>query len=180
VTHIIRIELSGERKHVRDTLIHKFLEEPQGSGDYRYIVENTPNGDVEIIRPTRLNKGVDFAVQLRDFEFRLFKSNGHRLAVADKCRPKHDDILAILDKLKEASPTYDLVRITINEIYEKSDADYALLDGIQIFHDLAQKPISAHAVCAIIKWLFIEQDVTYWTGLGRTMFYESIKLRGLL
>ena len=30
-------------------------------------------------------------------------------------------------------------------------------------------------ICKCIKWLFIEQDITYWNWSGRNMLYNGIK-----
>jgi hypothetical protein len=179
MTHVLRFELSGERKQVRDSLVYKFLEEPQGSGDYKYIVESTPDGDVELIRPTRLNKGVDFAIQLSGFEFRNRRSNGHKLPIGIRGRPTHDDIYYLLNAFK-GSAGYKIIQNAIHEIYALNHTDYGVLDQFKFHHDIAQKEISAHSTCALIKWLFIEQDITYWTGLGRDMLYGALKERGLL
>jgi hypothetical protein len=34
---------------------------------------------------------------------------------------------------------------------------------------------SSELIFECVKWLFEEQDVTYWNYSGRTMFYNAIK-----
>jgi len=35
--------------------------------------------------------------------------------------------------------------------------------------------LPADAVLRLLKWLFIEQDLTYWNNSGRRMFMQAIK-----
>lgn len=37
------------------------------------------------------------------------------------------------------------------------------------------KGYHSEIILECIKWLFIEQDITYWHYSGRKMFYDSIK-----
>lgn len=40
--------------------------------------------------------------------------------------------------------------------------------------------LSCEEACLAIKWLWIEQDVTYWNFSGRAMLYQSLKEQGLI
>ena len=40
--------------------------------------------------------------------------------------------------------------------------------------------IEIEGILKIVKWLFLEQDVTYWNYSGRAMLYQSLKDNGLV
>ena len=42
-----------------------------------------------------------------------------------------------------------------------------------------QSGVSIEAILKAIKWLFIEQDITYWNWSGRQMLYSALKERNL-
>ena len=37
-----------------------------------------------------------------------------------------------------------------------------------------QNGLPTDLILKVLKWLFIEQDITYWNRSGRDMFYNSI------
>ena len=40
--------------------------------------------------------------------------------------------------------------------------------------------IEIEGILKIVKWLFLEQDVTYWNYSGRGMLYQCLKDNGLV
>lgn len=131
----------------------------------RYYVENLENGKrIYIERPTFLNKGCDFVIYAEDV---ITCKNGN-----DKA-PSHDDIIKDI-KLKKDTLTpydYDQLLLAIKSIYDTEDFAKAIkyvskLPTIGWNYDLLLK---------LLRWLFIEQDITYWAGDGRNMLYKAIK-----
>ena len=47
--------------------------------------------------------------------------------------------------------------------------NFTILTGIEI-----------EGILKLVKWLFLEQDVTYWNYSGRAMLYQSLKGNGLV
>lgn len=163
------------RKEFRDNLILEFLKEKPGIGKkelsskYKYYVESLKNGErIYLSRPTNLNKGMDFTVHLEKTEFR---EKG-----AYKDRPKHQEIIEdLIQKKLENSCEYEKVSKVLNKLYncefvnEEEYSNIYFSNGIDI-----------EGILKITKWLFIEQDVTYWNHSGRGMLYQSLKDNGLV
>ena len=67
--------------------------------------------------------------------------------------------------------TTELMRM-IKEVYEcRSPSEVAKEHPNLKF----EKGLSVELVLKVLKWLFIEQDVTYWNYDGRTMLFSAIK-----
>jgi hypothetical protein len=165
-------------------LVRKFLLEKPGTGTglgcskYQYIVDQSLDGaTIYLIRPAGLNNGIDFIIHLSGFNFKTHKSNGHRLPEAQKTNPSYKDIIEILKHFKnEKKNEYRLISENIVRTYKCEDIKYiAKMSKIRIFHKSAQNYISAETICLVIKWLFIEQDLTYWNYSGRAMFLKALK-----
>lgn len=165
------IILTGNnRRDIRNNLINIFLEENAGTGkgefssNYIYNVETLKNGKrVQLRRPTFLNKGMDFTIHLENTEFR------NKGSFRDK--PKHEEIINdLLLKKQENIFEYEKVRTIINQIFicknvsQEEYEDIFFTSGIEI-----------EGILKVIKWLFIEQDITYWNYSGRYMLYHSLK-----
>ena len=56
----------------------------------------------------------------------------------------------------------------IDEIYFCNEIN------IQNFKDTINN-IQIETILKLIKWLFIEQDITYWNFSGRNMLYKGLK-----
>ena len=163
------------RKEFRDNLILEFLKEKPGMGKkelsskYKYYVESLKNGKrIYLSRPTNLNKGMDFTVHLEKTEFRV--------KGAYKDRPKHQEIIEdLVQKRIENSFEYEKVKKILNKLYNcefVNEEEYS-----NIYFEMG---IEIEGILKIVKWLFLEQDVTYWNYSGRAMLYQSLKDNGLV
>lgn len=164
----------GTRREIRNQVIMKFLDEEPGTGKgkncskYIYYVENLKNGNkIYLRRPASLNKGVDFTVHIENIKFR------HK-GVVDM--PSHANIIEDLKlKLFESPNEYDKVRDIINKLYNCEEVTESEYNKIRFKQG---HPIDA--ILKSIKWLFIEQDVTYWNWSGRGMLYSALKDNNLV
>lgn len=164
------------RKQIRDFVISEFLLEAAGTGTgsnsskYIYTVESLSNkGKILLKRPAGLNKGMDFTVHVDGVVFG--KGRG---IVPD--RPKHDHIIADLEAKFVANPvSYQNIKFMLNDVFNcktitpQQCTNYHISAGI----------LTTEQVVMATKWLFIEQDVTYWNNSGRAMFYNALKSRQL-
>ena len=159
---------SQERVALRNELISEFLGELPGTGkgdltsQYEYIVEKLNCGnEVYISRPATLNKGFDFTVHVRGIQFRAGR-------LADM--PRHSDIVEDIEqKLKENPSLKNDLRDSIDLLYRCKNVPDNLINALSFK--------SGHHIEVIlysIKWLFIEQDITYWNWSGRNMFYSKL------
>jgi hypothetical protein len=171
----IRLNLQGnDRKTIRDNLIIEFLKEEPGTGSgdlstkYYYYVETT-GSDIYIYlnRPARLNKGMDFEVHADNVKFDNESESGR---TTKSSRPSHKTILTDLKRKKEENPEeYVKMKVLIDKIY-----------NCEIVADQHMRELNFNSghhpelILKIIKWLFIEQDMTYWNWSGRAMFYSGI------
>ena len=91
--------------------------------------------------------------------------------------PRHDSIFYPLSLIKNISITdFDLFQVAIDKIYF-CEVPTNLLQQSQ-FQSLNNKYIDGveyETLLKVIKWLFIEQDITYWNFTGRKMFYDGLK-----
>ncbi len=170
------IEISGcmSRQEIRKKLILTFLEEEPGFGtgsnasQYKYYAETLSDGrHVFLWRPAMLNKGLDFVVNVEDYTFysdKICPNGKYRKLPA----PAHHNIISDLrDKKRENPLKYDKLKCEIRKIFEiqpynKQPASFT--GGMPV-----------EMLLAVIKWLFIEQDVTYWNFSGRSMLMERIE-----
>lgn len=170
---IKQLSVSGDRASIRKQVIVAFLDENPGTGcgedcsKYIYEVELLASGNkVFLKRPAALNKGVDFEVHVQGIMFRPA-----RLVTM----PSHKNIFQDLSaKQKENPLEYERVKNILNRLYtcqDVSEADYRSLNFTSGH--------SIETVLKAIKWLFIEQDVTYWNWSGRYMLYSGLKERDL-
>lgn len=130
----------------------------------RYYVETLRNGKrIYIERPTFLNKGCDFVLYAEDV---ITCKNGN-----DKA-PSHNDVLRDLTIKRRALTTEQYTKLleAIKCIYElkpyaEAEAHICKLPQVNWDYELLLK---------LLRWLFIEQDITYWAGDGRKMLYTAI------
>lgn len=153
------------RAYMREELVHLFLKENPGTGKglesatYRYNVERAGDKIIYILRPAMLNYGFDFTVHVENAKFR---PKG-----AFKDRPKHKEIHTLLESLHQTSEGKE-IKPYIEDVYYCRVPDYRKIAGISI------DGYSAELLLKTIKWLFLEQDITYWNFSGRAMFYGGI------
>lgn len=165
----IEFSLQGKnRKELKDKTILKFLEEKEGYWKdnkkhvtkYKYFVEKLKDGRrVFLLRPTFLNKGIDFQVWVE-------KMDGSE----DK-RPSHKDVFKDLEVKKEENPNgFKLLIKAIDMVWNCEEPDKVLKEITLNF----KNGFTSEMLLKILKWLFIEQDITYWNYDGRTMLRMAI------
>jgi hypothetical protein len=158
-------EFQKERSELRKEIINIFLEEKPGTGRgdeasrYHYIVKEVDNFVVYLKRPAQFNNGFDFTVNVEGVNF-----NPQGKATT---RPTHQNVIDdLIAKQKENPILFDELKEQICLIYSCQPVvkdDFAFTVGI-----------NSMVLLECIKWLFIEQDVTYWNYSGRSMFYNGI------
>lgn len=178
-TNTILLTIKGDRVSVRRKLLLKIGQEEAGTGTkkqasrYIYRVEKTRDGYwVELHRPAFLNKGIDFTVRIPGVQFNESKAKHWRHV------PRHKDIASILRALKSKHGTakYAMISKAISDIYKCQDRKR--LPNMRVEY-LSQ---SLHVDVALLslKWLFIEQDLTYWNFSGRAKLFEELQKQGLV
>lgn len=171
-TFVIYTLKSTERKAVRDEIITLFLDEIPGKGvgdlcsNYVYTVDSYGDYDIYLKRPAILNKGFDFTVHISGM---LFKKN------RTYSKPSHNDIVDVLMSVRDdIGMDYDIIK---NEIWNLYRYNTCNLDLVSDFYFLdytgEERPIAI--ILLAIKWLFIEQDMTYWNWSGRAKLYSHLK-----
>lgn len=162
------------RAQMRLDLISRFMTEQPGSGTgdlatrYTYNVESLGgNYTVYLKRPTRLNKGFDFTVNISGLSFMKNRRYSH---------PEHDDIIKALSECKNNfSAVYqNKIKPKIQDIYDCKKVNLTSLSGAT-FTDYLQTRHPIEIILLAIKWLFMEQDCAYWNYSGRAMFYNKLR-----
>ncbi len=158
----------SSRKELRDFVVKTFLEEKGGYRKdgvkhvtrYKYFVEKLHDGRrIFLLRPTFLNKGIDFQVWVEKFE-----------GGQDK-RPSHKDILQdIRAKLTENKAEAIKLLEAIREVWNCKEPEKALETHRFNF----ENGFPVELLLKALKWLFIEQDITYWNYDGRAMLFSAI------
>lgn len=141
----------SNKKDIRTYLLKTWSNEAEAI-QFRYFVETLSDGKrIYLERPAHLNKGCDFVIKVEDL---ICFKNGH-----DK-PPKHDDLLKYIkdNKLKISN-----LKKELKDIY---DCKNITRKFINIEHEIILK---------LSKWFFIEQDITYWAGLGRAKLWQAIQ-----
>jgi hypothetical protein len=173
---------STSRVGIRNELVQLFLNENCGTGTkeltskYNYTVEcttiNNLTYSIILKRPAYLNKGFDFIVSFPDYNFNegLKKKNGSNANRTNA--PSHTHISNDLRNKKAENPVeYLKLKALIDRIYNCEnieDSEFASLNAT------FATGLPPEIVLKLIKWLFIEQDVTYWNFSGRAMLYGHI------
>lgn len=171
--------ISYSREDARKQVVLFFLEEKFGTGNkelcskYEYIVESYNEYKVILNRPAPLNKGFDFIVNIHEL---YFKGNSKR----KHSNPSHSDIISALREVKNtvSEEDYKKVKQTIMKIFKLEDFDIHETDNLSFTDaDGIKRPIAI--VILAIRWLFIEQDITYWNWSGRSMLMNKLLEEGL-
>lgn len=163
---------SSDRQTMRKTLISIMLDEMPGNGTgdlsrhYQYNVESYGKYGIFLKRPTRLNKGFDFTVNTKGIWFKKNRRYSN---------PTHQDIINALRECKSNNPDeYESVKCKLTSIYYCEDIDTSLPLNLSFSdYEGSQHPIEV--IILAVKWLFIEQDCTYWNYSGRAMFYSELE-----
>ncbi|GAB7258299.1 hypothetical protein [Polaribacter sp. OB-PA-B3] len=162
-------KFSNDRSEIRKEIINIFLDEKPGTGKgnetskYDYITKVLKNGcKVYLRRPAQFNNGFDFTLNVTDTNFNS--------GIKDKrstTRPAHGHIIDDLKaKLNEDRELYTSLFKQVTNLYNCKTLTNDNFD-FKTGH-------STELILECIKWLFIEQDVTYWNYSGRTMFYNAL------
>ncbi len=176
-THICNYKLpDGNRQQKRQALISCFLNEEPGSGRgdnasrYQYNVESYGDYGIFLKRPTQLNKGFDFTVNIQGMYFKKNRRYSN---------PSHNDIFTALICCKNECPNeYGAVKEAIISIYECNDIDLSHINAYFFDCEGLTRPIQI--ILLAIKWLFMEQDCAYWNYSGRRMLFEGLADRNLI
>lgn len=154
------------RGQARRALIRRFLTEESGQGQaelasrYEYFVE-TLSDDRRIFlrRPASLNKGFDFEIWVQKWKKGTDGRPSHRLILRDLRR-----------KMRQNPRKYTALNRGIDKVYRLHEPDI-ILGKL----DLRFKSgYSAELLLKVLKWMFIEQDITYWNWSGRAMLKNGI------
>ncbi|PIV16414.1 MAG: hypothetical protein COS42_10145 [Flavobacteriales bacterium CG03_land_8_20_14_0_80_35_15] len=161
--NIPNIEQFNNKVDIRNYLLNQWIiERPQTK--YRYFVETLSNGNrIYLERPGRLNKGCDFVIFI---ENHIFFNNGN-----DK-PPKHDFILEDI-KYKKANLTNQEFNNLINSITDIYNC-LPINTALNYIINQRQTGENYELILKTLRWLFIEQDITYWAKSGRQMLYNGI------
>lgn len=177
--HTILYSLTGNtRKSIREELVALFLREKSGLDldldgtrpTYKYIVENFQPYDIYLQQPANLNKGFDFTVNVDTIYFKKKHKN-----------PSHADIVNILKAYKTQNDNiYQNIQNLISQIYYCQNINInSLTHNLPLFVNYDGEQFSIAIILYCIKWLFIEQDITYWNYSGRNMLFSHLQNNGL-
>lgn len=168
---------AGDRNIKHSAIVNLFLNEQAGTGTgdlathYRYNVEFWQRYIIYLKRPTRLNKGFDFQVNVDGLSF---IRSGRAYTY-----PTHDDICCLLNTAKRDFPNeYPTVMRSISDIYNCVDLPLPSMNVHITDTNGVRHPVQP--VLLTIKWLFMEQDYAYRNYSGRAKFYNEIAKRGLV
>lgn len=167
---------NGNRASMRENLIQNFLHESPGTGKgdnasrYQYNVEQFANYGIYLRRPTQLNKGFDFTVNING----LFFKKRRRYT-----NPSHQDIIDALTECKTNFPNiYPTIAQQLQQIYNCQPI--TLIRTGATFSDFEGNKHPIEIILLAVKWLFMEQDCAYWNYSGRAMFYSALQDNSLL
>lgn len=156
----------SSRNDLRTEIINLFLKEIPGTGKgnltsrYKYIVKRKGKHEIYLSRPAQFNNGFDFTLNVSNINF---NPNGRSTT-----RPTHRNIIDDLTLKKQSNNKfYKELKSQIDRIYN------CQLPTQTIFNFGAG--LDSEILLECVRWLFIEQDVTYWNYSGRAMFYSGIQ-----
>jgi hypothetical protein len=159
----------ADRRTSRRTIAEKWSDEDPYT-NYRYNVERTVNGKrVYLLRPTWLNKGFDFQVNVEGLVKVVKVAKG-----ATREMPSHGDVMHDLrSKLAKRPKDGAVLFDAVCAVYDCGEPANIVkkMPGLSGFKE--GWPIDQ--LLYIIKWLMIEQDVTYWLQTGRDMLMSGIE-----
>jgi hypothetical protein len=138
--------------------------------NYRYNVETCEDGTrVYLKRPTFLNKGFDFQVNVEGFRSVTRVPKG-----VTKEMPSHRDVVEDLRrKLKGHPELRPVLYEAVSQVYDCFEPKEILNQHRSVRDIRAGLPMDK--LLLILKWLFIEQDLTYWLQTGRNMLMSAIE-----
>lgn len=160
---------SGSRNDVRMRVVHELSCEAPGTGigadatRFTYYVETLSDGKrVYLRRPANLHWGFDFIVCVEGVNFNPF---GRR-----RNYPTHPDIINDLQqKAFESCEKYRRLHEMMLQVYHCEEIDFSPANKIGF-----ESGYPCDMILAVLKWLFIEQDIRYWNYSGRNMLWSGI------
>lgn len=173
----------NSRKQIRKKLVKKFLTELPGTetkdsaSKHVYEVDSFENYTIELQRPARINRGFDFTIEVKTEKQNIsFKAKRNKKQIST---PSHDAVFEILEDYKSKfADKYDNIKQIINKYYNCDRVDlskYVLPNYTD--HLGENRPIEIILLC--LKWMFVEQDITYWNYSGREKLYKELQKRKL-
>ncbi|MCG2711579.1 MAG: hypothetical protein L6416_04565, partial [Candidatus Omnitrophica bacterium] len=91
-----------------------------------------------------------------------------------KDTPRHDDILNDLRQKKQKNKkVYVELLKAIGEVFyckDPSEVYPVYKNKLKVF----KQGLPTESILKVVKWLFIEQDIRFWSWSGRRMFKEGI------
>lgn len=165
--------IANTREEARRKVVLKFLNENFGTKNdtskYEYIVETYGNYKVILKRPARINKGFDFIVWTLGIYYKTGNKRRHQYP-SDK-----EDIPFILTNVKQniGDRAYKPIKTIIRKIFRLKSFNISRVKGITFSDgDGIDRPLEI--LLLTIRWLFIEQDITYWNYSGRAMLMNHL------
>lgn len=162
---LTKFQFSNERGALRKELIGHFLDENPGTGrgdncsKYEYLMYENNGVKVYLKRPAQFNNGFDFTIHVSGINF---NPNGRATT-----RPTHANICEDLANKQQENPEeFMKLKAEIDKVYQCQKYDVSNLHF--------KEGLPADILIEVIRWLFAEQDVTYWNYSGRAMFYEGL------
>jgi hypothetical protein len=156
-------EQFSSKEEIRAFLMTQWIAESSET-KYRYFVDTYDNGlSIYLERPGRLNKGCDFVI---------YAENAYVWGNGNDRPPDHNFVLNDMMQKKTVltSDQWSMFISAIELIYNAQPYDTT----IQYTSSLPSIGRSYELTIKLIKWFFIEQDITYWFGEGRRMLYKAI------
>ena len=168
VDHVLHLELTTtERRGVRHEVVSTWLEEEPGTPTqrhrYQYFVERLSDASrIYLCRPARLNKGMDFVIKCEGF---VNYKNGKPKP------PGHKHLLAeIRDVVVSETEHRPELKHAIESVWACESPDSVLAELPPTL-----KTLRIERILKVAKWMFIEQDLTYWTESGRWKLRQAIE-----
>ena len=161
----------GSRNDVRMRIINELASEIPGQGHgesasrYTYFVEKFADGRrVYLRRPAFKHVGFDFVVHVEDANF---AGPNERRA---RSSPSHQDIISDLEMKRTCAPaSYAMLYSLIERVYSCHD-----IPDNELQRPTFSTGLPTDAIVKILKWLFIEQDIRYWSYSGREMLWSGM------
>lgn len=164
---------SSNRESLRRELIGFFLDENPGEDRYelasrnRYIIKTIGNHTIYLQRPAQFNNGFDFTLNVSGINFNSGYFNDKGNQKRSTTRPSHQHIMDdLFSKKQENFQLYIALKVQIDRIFN-------CLNPEQVVFEF-NTGYNSEIVLECLRWLFAEQDITYWHYSGRRMFYNAI------